>query len=34
MLLHLQNQLETGEPSERIVKECLGWLEQFRTQAA
>ena len=34
MLLWLQNQVETGEPSERIVKECLAYLEQFRSQAA
>ena len=34
MLLWLQNQVETGEPSERIVSECLAYLEQFRSQAA
>ena len=34
MLLWLQNQVETGEPSERIVNECLAYLEQFRSQAA
>jgi hypothetical protein len=31
MLLILQNQIESGEPSERIVKE---YLEQFNAQAA
>jgi hypothetical protein len=34
MLLRLQNQIETGEPSERVVKECLGYLERFESQAA
>jgi hypothetical protein len=34
VLLQLQNQVETGEPSERIVKDCLAFLEQFRSQAA
>jgi hypothetical protein len=34
MLLWLQNQVETGEPSERIVKEFLAYLEQFKSQAA
>ncbi|WP_348261320.1 hypothetical protein P8935_16120 [Telmatobacter sp. DSM 110680] len=34
VLLRLQNQVETGEPSERIVKECLAYLERFRTRAA
>lgn len=34
VLLRLQNQVETGEPSERIVKECLAFLEQFRSKAA
>ena len=29
VLLRLQNQVETGEPSERIVKECLAYLERF-----
>jgi hypothetical protein len=29
MLLWLQNQVETGEPSERIVRECLDWLNRF-----
>jgi hypothetical protein len=26
VLLRLQYQVETGEPSERIVRECLAWL--------
>ena len=34
VLLRLQNQVETGEPSERIVKECLAYLEQFKSRAA
>ena len=34
LILRLQNQVETGEPSERIVKNCLAYLEQFRSQAA
>jgi hypothetical protein len=34
VLLRLQNQVETGEPSERIVKECLAYLERFKTKAA
>jgi len=34
VLLRLQNQVETGEPSERIVNECWAYLEQFRSQAA
>jgi len=29
MLLRLQNQIETGEPSEAIVDECLDWLNSF-----
>jgi hypothetical protein len=29
MLLRLQNQVETGEPSEWIVNECLKYLERF-----
>jgi len=29
VLLRLQNQVETGEPNERIVKECLAYLERF-----
>ena len=34
VLLRLQNQIETCEPSERVVKECLAWLAQFQSQAA
>jgi hypothetical protein len=34
VLLRLQNQVETAEPSEWIVKECLAYLEQFNSQAA
>ena len=34
VLLQFQNQIEIGEPSERIVKECLRYLEQFKSQAA
>lgn len=34
VLLRLQNQVETGEPSERIVNECLAYLERFASQAA
>ena len=34
VLLQFQNQVETGEPSERVVKKCLAYLEQFRSQAA
>ena len=29
VLLHLQNEVETGEPSGRIVRECLGWLSRM-----
>jgi hypothetical protein len=34
VLLRLQNQLETGEPSERVISECLAWLAQFESRAA
>jgi hypothetical protein len=34
VLLQFQNQVETGEPTERVVKECLAYLEQFKSQAA
>jgi hypothetical protein len=34
VLLQFQNQLETGEPSERIVKTCLAYLEGFKSIAA
>jgi hypothetical protein len=33
VLLRLQNQLETGEPSDRIVDECLEWLAGFTARA-
>jgi hypothetical protein len=29
MLLRLQNQVETGDPSEWIVNECVAWLAKF-----
>jgi hypothetical protein len=34
ILLQLQNQVETGEPSEAIVRYCLAYLEQFESRAA
>ena len=34
MLLWLQNQVETGEPCERIVNECLGFFRRFDSRAA
>ena len=34
MLLWLQNQIETGEPSERVVKECLAYFARFESRAA
>jgi hypothetical protein len=34
MLLWLQNQVETGEPSERIVTECIAYFKQFNSRAA
>jgi len=34
MLLWLQNQVETGEPSEAIVKKCLGYFARFNPRAA
>jgi hypothetical protein len=34
MLLWLQNQVETGEPSERIVNECLAYFKRFEDLAA
>lgn len=34
MLLRLQNQVEAGEPSERIVNECLTYLAGFESRAA
>jgi hypothetical protein len=33
VLLRLQNQVETGEPSDRIVNECLDWLSRFTVRA-
>jgi hypothetical protein len=34
MLLWLQNQVETGKPSEAIVKQCLSYFAQFDSRAA
>jgi len=34
MLLWLQNQVETGEPSESIVKQCLVYFAKFESRAA
>lgn len=34
MLLWLQNQVETGEPSEPIVKKCLEYFKRFESRAA
>ena len=34
MLLWLQNQVETGEPSERIVNECLMYFSRMESRAA
>ena len=34
MLLWLQNQVETGEPSEAIVTECLAYFERVESRAA
>lgn len=34
MLLWLQNQVETGEPSEAIVNECLAYFKRLESQAA
>ncbi len=34
MLLWLQNQVETGEPSERIVTQCLSYFKQVESRAA
>jgi len=34
MLLWLQNQVETGEPSERVVQQCLDYFGRFETRAA
>ena len=34
MLLWLQNQVEMGEPSERIVRQCLEYFGRFESLAA
>jgi len=34
MLLWLQNQVETGEPSEAIVKQSLAYFVKFESRAA
>lgn len=34
MLLWLQNQVETGEPSEAIVNECLAYFRRVESRAA
>ena len=34
MLLWLQNQVEMGEPSENIVKQCLEYFAEFQSRAA
>ena len=34
MLLWLQNQVETGEPSENVVRRCLEYFGRFESQAA
>lgn len=34
MLLWLQNQIETGEPSVAIVDRCLAYFKQFESRAA
>ena len=34
MLLWLQNQVETGEPSEAIVNRCLIYFKEFGSRAA
>ncbi len=34
MLLWLQNQVETGEPSEGIVQQCLNYFGRFESRAA
>ena len=34
MLLWLQNQIETGEPSEKIVRQCLDYFLKFESRAA
>jgi hypothetical protein len=34
VLLHLQNQVETGEPSHKIVNQCLAYLCKFSAPIA
>jgi len=34
MLLWPQNQVETGEPSERVVQQCLEYFGRFELRAA
>ena len=34
VLLHLQNQVETGEPSYKIVNYCVAYLNKFSTPLA
>lgn len=34
MLLWLQYQVETGEPKERVVNECLSYFDRFESRAA
>lgn len=34
MLLRLQNQVETGEPSSAIVDRCLAYFKHFESRAA
>jgi hypothetical protein len=34
VLLHLQNQVETGEPSHKIVNQCLACLDKFSSPIA
>ena len=34
MVLRLQNQVETGEPSEAIVNECLAFFQRVESRAA
>ena len=34
VLLHLQNQVETGEPSHKIVTQCLACLNKFSSPIA
>lgn len=31
VLIHLQNQVNTLYPSDRVVNECLAWLQRFTT---